>query len=100
MPSRIGELVFSEPSGRLDALVMFSGSLVFLGLYVYSGILGGSSSIYEVFLSVGFAVSGIAESLPKDRRRTAGIFRVTAILVLTSQVIAAVFAPEFVLGPR
>lgn len=99
MPSRIGELLFGAPSGRLTALVMFSGSLVFLSTYVYFGVLGESASIYEVFLSVGFALSGIAESLPKDRRRAAGVLRIAAVLVVASLIAIIAVAPELV-NPR
>lgn len=100
MSSRISEFVFSEPSGRLNAAVMFSGSIVFASLYAYFGVLGDSTSISSIFLSIGFALSGIAESLPKDRRRTAGVFRVSAMLVLTSLLALVALAPELVVGER
>ncbi|MFC7255176.1 hypothetical protein ACFR97_16985 [Haloplanus litoreus] len=99
MPSKLSAVIFSQPSGRTHALVMFAGSLVFLGLYVYSGVIGdSSSSSWLVPMTIGTALSGIAESLPKDRRQTAGIFRVTAFLLLTGLLATTVFAPEFVVG--
>lgn len=79
---------------------MFSGSVVFSALYVYFGVLGDSISTSSVFLAIGFALSGIAESLPKDRRRMAGVFRVTAVLVLVSLIALVTLAPGLVVGER
>ncbi|WP_380680532.1 hypothetical protein [Salinigranum sp. GCM10025319] len=94
MPSRVSDVVFSEPSGCRHAIVMFAGALAFAGLYVYYGIIG------EFFLLVGCVLSGIAESLPTERRRTAGVLRVTAILVLVGLLATVAVAPELVVGPR
>jgi hypothetical protein len=80
---------------------MFSGSLFFLRLYVYAGVLGdSSSSSWLVVMATGTGLSGISESLPDDRRRTAGIVRVTALLVLIGLLVTTVFVPEFILGER
>lgn len=100
MPSRVSDVLFSEPAGRRHALVMFSGALALLVIYVYYGVLGESTSTSTLFLMVGAALSGVAESLPKDRRRTAGMLRATAILVLVCLLAAVAFAPEFVVGKR
>jgi hypothetical protein len=80
---------------------MFSGSLFFLCLYVYAGVLGdSSSSSWLVVMATGTGLSGISESLPDDRRRTAGIVRVTALLVLIGLLVTTVFVPEFIVGER
>lgn len=101
MLSNVSEIVFNEPSGRRHALVMFSGTFVFTSLYVYNGILGDSSSLsWLYFMIIGSALSGIAESLPKDQRRAAGIFRITAILVVMCLLATIIFAPEFIVGKR
>lgn len=100
MPSGVSDVLFSEPSGRRHALVMFSGALALLILYVYYGVLSDSASTSTLFLMVGAALSGLAESLPKDRRRAAGTLRVAAILVLVCLLAAVVLAPEFVVGER
>ncbi len=101
MPSTLTRVLFRKPSGRPHAVVMLSGSLLFLGLYVYAGVLGdSSSSSWLVVMAVGTGLSGIAESLPTDRRRTAGIVRVTAILVLIGLLATIVFVPEFIVGER
>jgi hypothetical protein len=51
-----------------------------LSIYSYYDILLGRSSLSSLIMTVGFALSGLAESLPTDRRRIAGGLRVTAIL--------------------
>ncbi|MFB6124041.1 MAG: hypothetical protein ABEJ78_11370 [Haloferacaceae archaeon] len=101
MPSTLTRVLFSEPSGRTHAAVMFSGSLLFSCLYVYAGVLGDSpSSAWLLFMIAGTGLSGIAESLPTDRRRMAGVLRVTSILAFTSLLAITVFVPEFVVGGR
>jgi|AntRauMinimDraft_4_1070384.scaffolds.fasta_scaffold00101_6 hypothetical protein len=100
MPSRIAAVLFSDPSGRRHAAVMFAGTLAFVSLYAYGGLVAGSSGgKWLLFLAVGTALSGVAESLPDDRRVGAGILRVTAILVLASLLVALVVAPALV-NPR
>ena len=99
MPSKIKEIVLSEPSGWPTTAVMFSGALIFLGMYVYFGVFGDSPTVYELFLAGAFALSGTAESLPKARRRTAGVLRVTAILILLIMITILAIAPE-IINPR
>ena len=101
MPSAVTEALFSEPSGRRHALVTFAGVAVFTSVYVYYGVLRDSATVgWLLVMIVGSALSGIAESLPKDRRRIAGALRITAILVLLCVLALTVFAPEVVVGPR
>ena len=100
MPSKISAVVFSEPSGRLNAFVMFGGSFVMLSIYLYYDILLDGSSLSSLIMAVGFALSGLAESLPTDRRRIAGGLRVTAILWLLGLLGLTIFAPEVLLGTR
>lgn len=92
-------MVLSEPSGWLTTAVIFSGALFFVGLYVYFGVFGDSSTIYELFLAGAFALSGTAESLPEERRRTAGVLRVSAILIPLIMIAPLVIAPE-IINPR
>jgi len=99
MPSSINEVVFSKPSGRPTALVQFAGSLIFLGLYVYSWIEGNAdSSNWLLIMVVGSTLAGIAESLPENRRQTAGALRLAAILVLLYLIAAVIFTPEAIIG--
>lgn len=97
MPSKIKDTVFSEPSGRLNAFVMFAGSFVMLSIFTYFDILRDGSSISSVIMAVGFALSGLAESLPTDQRRIAGGLRVTAILLLLGFLSLTIFAPRVIL---
>jgi len=96
MPSKIETVAFSEPSGPHHAFVMFAGALAFAGLYVYSGLAGDASASWLLVMALGNALAGVAEALPKRRRRAAGAFRVTAILVLAGLLAAIVVAPELV----
>lgn len=100
MPSKIEDVLFSEPSGRWNAAVMFAGSLLFFGAYVYFGVLGDSSTVHELFFAVGLALSGIAESLPAERRRAAGGFRIASMAVFATLLGLLAFAPEVIVGPQ
>ena len=48
----------------------------------------------------GTDLSGIAEFLPTDRRRTAGLLRVVGILRLLGLLTPIVFVPEGIVGER
>jgi hypothetical protein len=98
MPSKLKEIVFSEPSGGINAFVMFAGSLAMVSIYVYFDILRDGSSLSSLIMAVGFALSGLAESLPKEHGQLAGGLRVTAILVLTGLLGLTIFAPKIILG--
>jgi hypothetical protein len=95
MPSIMDRIVFHEPSGLPNALALFVMSLIFLSIYVYYWFLGSPPSVAAIFISVGFALSGVAESLPKHRRRTVGVFRVVSMIVFVSLLVIAIFAPRF-----
>jgi hypothetical protein len=99
MSSTIKAFLVSEPSGRPAAVVLFSGALIFLGMYVYFGILGDSPTIFELFLAGAFALSGTAESLPKQNRRVAGALRFTAIVIPLIMILILAIAPE-IINPR
>ena len=96
MPSRINEIVFSEPSGRLHSIVMFVSAAFFLGFYAYTH--ADTSAWWLLVMAAGNVLSGIAESLPGDRRRAAGAFRIAAVSVLLCLLLAMVAAPESVVG--
>jgi hypothetical protein len=99
MPSTVSDVLFSEPSGRPTTLVQFAGAVVFLSLAVYMVTVGNASqSRWVLVMMAGFALSGSAESLPKNRRRLAGVLRLTAITILLGLVAVSLLAPGFVLG--
>ncbi|WP_424014444.1 hypothetical protein ACOZ35_15725 [Halorubrum xinjiangense] len=87
----VSDVLFNEPQGRGVALVQFGASLIFLCLFVYVWSAGDAADArWILFLVVGSALSGIAESLPEDWRRTAGVLRAAGILVLLTLVATAV----------
>ncbi|WP_424003053.1 hypothetical protein ACOZ4I_03435 [Haloarcula salina] len=98
MPSTISDALFSEPSGRRHAAVMFAGALALGLLYAYSALVGDAASVAVLFLLAGAALSGVAEILPSDRRVAAGVLRLTGILVLVCLLALVAVAPELVAG--
>ena len=97
MPSLIDETVFGGPSRRLG-LVFLCGALLLIGQQGYYVILKGTTPFYAgLFLTVGMGLSGIAESLPKSRRRAAGVLRLTAITVLVILLVIGFVTPELLL---
>ena len=98
MSSKIKAFLLSEPSGWPIAVVMFSAAFIFIGMYIYFGVLGDSSTIHELFLAGAFASSGIAESLPKEKRRMAGFFRITAIFIPLIMITILLIAPEVIIS--
>ncbi|ELY69292.1 hypothetical protein [Natrinema versiforme] len=99
MPPYIDEVLFSEPSGRRLALVHCSVSLAFLSMYTYAWSAGDAgSSGWLLFMVVGTALAGIAESLPETRLRAVGVLRSAGILVLLCVVAAPFLDIEFIIG--
>ncbi|MFB6122040.1 MAG: hypothetical protein ABEJ78_01095 [Haloferacaceae archaeon] len=100
MPSTINKRVFSEPDGRPVSIFYFGIAVVFLSMYVYfTWVLGSEDAIsFPLVMGAGFALQGIAESRPESRRRTAGVLRLTAILVYLSALAATVLTPGFLFG--
>ena len=98
MPSIIDETVFGEPSRGL-ALVYLCGALLLAGQQGYYVIVEGATPFYAgLFLIAGMALSGIAESLPKPRRRAAGVLRLTALVVLVSMLVIIIITPELLIN--
>jgi len=98
MPSIIDETVFGEPSRGL-ALVYLCGALLLAGQQGYYVIVKGATPFYAVLLIIaGMALSGIAESLPKPRRRAAGVLRLTALVPLVSMLVIMFVTPELLMN--
>jgi len=98
MPSIIDETVFGAPSRGL-AVVYLCGALLLAGQQGYYVIVEGATPFYAgLFLSAGMALSGIAESLPKPRRRAAGVLRLTALVVLVSMLGILLVTPELLIN--
>lgn len=99
MPSIVTKIVFSEPSGRPFALVQLCGAVFLLGLCGYYALVENSTpGSWILLFIIGITLSGIAESLPKARRRIAGVLRLTALLMLGCLLAIVAFAPEFITG--
>ncbi|WP_339102464.1 hypothetical protein [Haloterrigena salinisoli] len=81
--------LFSEPSGRDAARISVGSSLAFFSLYAYSELLYDSGGVAMLVIGVATGLSGIAELLPKNRRRAAIALRVTAIAMLVAVIVAA-----------
>ncbi|WP_244509959.1 hypothetical protein [Halogranum gelatinilyticum] len=77
-------------------MALFAGSLLSLSSYVYYWSLGASPSVTALAVAVGFALSGVAESLPKRRRRVAGVFRVALLTLLFGLLATTIFSPEVI----
>ena len=99
MISYLSEVLFNEPQGRPFALFQFGVSLTFLSMFVYTWSVGDAGEIrWLLFLIVGTVLSGVAESLPENRRQVAGVLRFAGVLVLLV-LVAAPFADfEFIVG--
>jgi UDP-N-acetylmuramyl pentapeptide phosphotransferase/UDP-N-acetylglucosamine-1-phosphate transferase len=95
----ISDVLFNEPQGRPGSLVQFGASLSFLSIFVYAWSVGDAGEVpWVLFFIVGTALSGIAESLPKTRRRAAGLLRLTAILVMVCFLAIMFLTPEYITG--
>ena len=91
-------VLFNEPRGRPLALIQFGGSLVLFCMFVYFWSVGDAGeSQWLLFFVVGNALSGIAESLPENRRQAAGVLRLIAILVFLTLVAALLTDFNFII---
>jgi len=95
----ISEVLFKEPQGRPLALLQFGVSLTFLCMFAYTWSVGNAGDTrWLLFLVVGTALSGIAESLPENRRQAAGVFRLAGILVLLILLTAPFTGLKIIIG--
>lgn len=60
MPSKLTDALFSEPSGRPQALLMLAGPLVLSSLVVYGQAFGDTTVVGSLTMAVSFALSGVA----------------------------------------
>jgi len=83
------EEFFSEPGGWEEARVSIGSSLAFFGIYACFELLYNSGSLPLLVFGSATALSGTAELLPKNRRRSAIVLRVTAIVLLVALIATA-----------
>jgi peptidoglycan/LPS O-acetylase OafA/YrhL len=99
MSTVLEDNVFSEARGRPQNLVHFAGALVFTSLYVYVWTVGDTApGAWLLVMAAATAVAGVAESLPKSRRRTTGVLRLVGIVTLLCLIAVVFVAPEAMLG--
>jgi len=95
----ISETLLNEPQGRPLALVQFGVSLTFLCMFAYTASTGSAGDArWILVLVVGTALSGTAESLPKNWRQAAGVLRFAAILAFGILVAAPFVGFRFIIG--
>lgn len=95
--SALSSVVFREPEGRRTgvAFALLAAGCLLAGGYV-AVVRGGSR--FLLVLGVGFGCTGLAESLPPDRRRSAGLLRLVALAVLVAVLGLLVSVPDAVVG--
>ena len=91
------QMVFREPDGRRKGLIMLFLSFICLLILVYTAVVLNASDFF-IFFTIALGFSGVAESLPPDRRRLAGTLRMLAVgtFVVFLGVLASV--PELLLA--
>jgi len=93
----LARLLFRDPDGRRKGLVFSVLSFVSLVGWVYFGVVldGGH---FLLFIGVALGFTGVAESLPPDRRRSAGVLRTLAVGTLVVFLVVLASVPEFLSG--
>jgi hypothetical protein len=77
----VRRLLFREPDGRRKRVVFAVLSVGCLLAWAFTGVVLDGSHLF-LFMGVVFACSSVAESLPTDRRRPAGVLRLFGLCVL------------------
>lgn len=90
-------MLFREPDGRRQGLVFFLLSFGCLLGWVYSTI-ALDGFLQFLFFGIAFGLVGFAESLPMERRRSAGAIRILAVGVLVVFLLLLASVPELLLG--
>jgi hypothetical protein len=94
MPSLLDDTLFSEPSGNRIALIHFGSAVVFTLILVRSWLRDPPLTNYWLlFMIVGTALAGVAEALPIERTRAAGVLRLAGIGTLVCMLGILVFSP-------
>ena len=93
----VQRMVFREPEGRQKGLLFSLFSFICILGWVYFGIvLDGPHNM--LFLGIAFALTGVAEFLPSNRRRSAGVLRILSLSTLVLFVILLISVPESIWG--
>jgi len=90
-------ILFREPDGRRKGYLFALFSFICILGWVYFGIvLDGPHNM--LFLGIAFAFSGLAEFLPPNRQRSAGILRMLGLGILVVFLVLLILAPELIWG--
>ncbi|WP_209490590.1 hypothetical protein [Halolamina salifodinae] len=93
----VQRMLFREPDGRRTGLVFFLLSFIcLLGLVYFGALLDGLYTLH--FTGISLALLGFAESLPLNRRRSAGRLRILAVGILAVFLALLILVPEPILG--
>ena len=89
-------MLLREPDGRRKGLIFFLLSSISLLGWVYSGVVLDGFHFF-LFVGLALALSGVAESLPPDRQRSAGRLRIVAVGILVVFLVLLASVPELLL---
>ena len=93
----VQRVLFREPDGRREGLLFSLISFICILGWVYFGIvLNGPHNM--LFLGSSFAFSGLAESLPPNRYRSAGVLRILGFGILGVFIVLLILRPELIWG--
>src|SRR6056297_1129514 len=90
-------MLFREPDGRRKGRLFSLFSFIFILGWVYFGIVLNAAH-HMLFLGIAFAFSGLAESLPPTRQRSAGVLRILGLGILVILIVLLIVIPESILG--
>ena len=90
-------ILFREPDGRRKSVFFALFSFICILGWIYFGIvLNGPHNM--LFLGIAFAFSGVAEFLPPNRQRSAGVLRILSLGILVGFVVLLILVPELIWG--
>ncbi|WP_424017128.1 hypothetical protein ACOZ4N_14770 [Halorientalis pallida] len=93
---RHSRILFREPNGPRRGFIFLSLSVVALLAWLYFGARLDGLSIL-LFQATAFASLGVAESLPPNRRRVAGVLRILAVAIMVIYLVVLAAAPDLFL---
>jgi hypothetical protein len=93
----VQRMLLREPDGRRKGFLFSLFSFICIVGWVYFGVvLNGPHNM--LFLGIAFAFSGLAEFLPPNRQRSAGVLRTLGLGILVIFLALLILAPELIWG--
>lgn len=87
------QMFFREPDGRRQAFATLLLSSISFLIWGYIGIIRDGSHLL-LFMGITFGVAGVAEILPPNQRRSAGVLRLVAVSIMIIFVGLLVTTPK------